>query len=97
MERGALESDPERMGYRDLRILPGVGERRALAVLERRRAARPADGPLWWSDVHGIGEATEARIRAWIAAHGGDQEAPFHRPRSDPTDVPSTSQASAIP
>jgi len=71
-ELGRTELRPARMGIRDLRRLPGVGERLALRAL---RARRHAVGRLSWSDVHGIGPRTTARIRAWLAARGGEPEA----------------------
>ena len=69
-ERWALEPDPARMAPRELRRLPGLGERRAIAAAQARFAHEPAAGRLEWSDVPGIGEETAAKVAAWLAEHG---------------------------
>ena len=70
LRRWELELDPARMAPRELRRLPGLGERRAVAAAEARFAHDPAAGPLRWTDVPGIGETTAARIAAWLADQG---------------------------
>lgn len=75
--RGRAELDPARMAVRDLRRLPGVGERRAERIVEARRRARAAGELLRWSDIEGIGPKTTARIRAWLSAHGAREDAPL--------------------
>lgn len=69
--------DPAHMNVRELRRLPGIGEKRARAVARMRRGHDPARGALHWSDVHGIGERTEERIRSWLRARGHDPAAPL--------------------
>ena len=62
-------SNPASMSTRELRRLPGLGERRAQAVFEARRMQRDRGRSLAllsWSDVHGIGPRTEARLNAWM-------------------------------
>ena len=64
-----VERDPRRMSARELRQLPGVGERLALSIAGARDAfAGP--GALAWEDVPGIGEVRGAAIRAWLRARG---------------------------
>lgn len=79
--RADLELDPARMGIRDLRRLPGVGDGLALEVLRARRERedREGAGPTLrrWSDVTGIGPKTQDRIEAWIRARGGDPRRPL--------------------
>ena len=62
----AATLDPGRMGARELRRLPGVGERLSLAILRARRAL-PSGAPLILDDVGGIGPKTVARVDAWLA------------------------------
>lgn len=61
--------DWRRSGVRDLRRLPGIGRRRALAIVTRRWE-RPGEGAGRLSDIPGIGEITEAKVRAWERARG---------------------------
>jgi hypothetical protein len=64
-----LERDPRRMSARELRQLPGVGEKLALALACARdghAGARPLD----WEDVPGIGEVRARAIRAWFRSRG---------------------------
>ena len=61
--------DLGRMSPRELRRVPGIGERRALAIAQARwEHAGP--GPLLLGDVPGIGPATLEGVRAWLAANG---------------------------
>ncbi|HEX6882051.1 MAG TPA: alpha/beta fold hydrolase [Planctomycetota bacterium] len=64
-----VEHDPRRMSVRELRQLPGVGQRLAQVVAEARDAHR-GTAPLAWEDVPGIGPKRAAEIRAWCAARG---------------------------
>ena len=64
--------DAARMPPRELRRLPGIGRSRAIDVARARWEHDPNDGPLAWSDVHGIGEKTEARVVEWLAERGAD-------------------------
>lgn len=66
--------DPARMSARELRQLPGVGEKRARAIERARRAHDPARGALRWTDVRGIGPRTVERIRAWFVERGAGGE-----------------------
>jgi hypothetical protein len=70
LERWAPRDDPRRMAVRDLRRLPGVGDRRAAAAAEARWRQRADGGALAWSDVPGIGAITAARVEAWQRAQG---------------------------
>ena len=69
-ERWRSDLDPARMPPRELRRLPGIGERRAIDVSRARWEHDPRDGPLAWSDIHGIGEKTEAGVVEWLSARG---------------------------
>jgi len=77
-----VEHDPRRMSVRELRQLPGVGQRLALAVAEARDGHR-GSAALAWEDVPGIGPKRAAEIRAWCAARGIEAEplAPAAAPR----------------
>ena len=71
--RHALGSDPGTWNARELRLLPGIGERRALAALwarERHMASPRSAEPLIWEDVRGIGDATAAQVRADLSRRG---------------------------
>lgn len=79
----ALARTPWRMSPRELRVLPGIGERLALAIADARRAALAVGARPRWEDVRGIGPRTAARVRAWLQARrlptelcGGDARAP---------------------
>lgn len=52
---------------RELRRVPGLGERRALALVDARWRRGPEDPPLLLGDVPGIGPASEAAVAAWLA------------------------------
>jgi len=84
----ALEDslDPRQMDARQLRRLPGIGRVRAEAIVRARQArelassrggADPADTPLSWDDIRGIGPITCERIEAWLVRHGGDPTLPL--------------------
>lgn len=51
---------------RELRRLPGIGETRALALVEARWRRGPGDPPLLLRDVDGIGPELERRVRTWL-------------------------------
>ena len=57
---------------RELRGVPGLGERRALALVDARWRRGPGDPPLLLGDVPGVGPAGEAAVAAWLAAHVPD-------------------------
>lgn len=64
------------MSPRELRLVPGVGEGRALAFARARwRRGRGAE-PLRPSEVPGVGEVTERRVREWLRAREGQMERP---------------------
>lgn len=63
-----LEADPFLRSPRELRMLPGIGVERANRVAEERWMR--AGEPFAWSDVEGIGPATEARVRTALEAEG---------------------------
>jgi hypothetical protein len=61
---------PESLSAREWRLIEGVGETRARALV-RHRWAHAADAGAWpWMEAEGIGPVTEARIRAWFGARG---------------------------
>ena len=70
----ALADAPWRMSARELRVLPGIGERLALAIADARRGRRARGACPDWEDVPGIGPRTAAGIRAWLAAHARPTE-----------------------
>lgn len=82
--RWELARSPARMSPRELRVLPGIGARLALAIADARRAREgraparegraPAGEALAWEDVRGIGPRTAARVRAWLAERGLETE-----------------------
>lgn len=75
--RWELARSPARMSPRELRVLPGIGARLALATADARRAREgraPAGEALAWEDVRGIGPRTAARVRAWLAERGLETE-----------------------
>jgi hypothetical protein len=61
---------PEHMSPREWRLVPGVGETRALALVRHRWSHAARDGPWPWMEAEGIGAVTEARIRAWFGERG---------------------------
>ena len=71
---------PWRMSARELRVLPGIGERLALAIADARRGRRNDGVCPDWEDVPGIGPRTAAGIRAWLEAHGLPTELCADRP-----------------
>ena len=54
----------ERGAARELRALPGLGERRALELVEARWRRAPGDPPLHLRDLPGVGPALEAAVRS---------------------------------
>jgi len=73
----APDLDPRTMSVRELRRLPGIGEKRARAVDRARRGHDPRGGPLRWPDVSGVGPRTDEAIRGWLAERGGDTDLPL--------------------
>jgi len=66
--RGAgARLDLERATPRELRRLPGVGQRRAIAIAQERWRRAGESGGMRLRDVSGIGPATERRIHEWLA------------------------------
>ena len=74
--RAAPSPDPDRMPPRDLRRLPGIGERRALAIARARWDQGLRGGPESWDAIPGIGPETVRRVRAFLE--------PARRDPSDP-------------
>jgi len=64
--------EPWRMSARELRRLPGIGQKRAIQLVRAREEHR--DGELSWQDVHGIGPATEEKVLAWLWRRGVEAE-----------------------
>lgn len=55
---------------RELRGVPGLGERRALALVDARWRRGRADPPLFLGDVVGVGPVSEEQVARWLAALG---------------------------
>jgi len=84
------EVDPLRMSARELRRIPGVGERRALELVRARElharrgglsgedagAVSGPDEAFRWSSVRGVGPVTEERISRFAREHGVEAGAP---------------------
>ena len=52
---------------RELRTVPGLGETRALALVEARWRRAHGDPPLFLRDVPGVGPVSAETARAWLA------------------------------
>lgn len=66
-----LAADPDAWCARELRLLPGLGPTRAVALVRDRHARGPAGGPAAWTRVPGIGAGTADRAaRAWERVRG---------------------------
>lgn len=52
---------------RELRAVPGLGERRALALVDARWRRSGVDPPLLLGDVAGVGPVSEAQVALWLA------------------------------
>jgi hypothetical protein len=50
--------------------VPGLGERRALALVDARWARSRDDPPLYLGDVPGVGPVSETQVALWLAAAG---------------------------
>ena len=64
--------EPWQMSARELRRLPGIGQKRAIELVRTREEHR--GGALAWQDVYGIGPATERKVLAWLRRHGVEAE-----------------------
>lgn len=65
------------LSVRELRLLPGLGDTRARALVRAREELEPGDGLPRLSEIPGIGEITERRVHDWLrekfesrSAHG---------------------------
>ncbi len=74
----SLGPDPGLWNGRELRVLPGIGARRARGVLNLRhahleQAARSGDlpGVLVWEEIPGIGGRTADGVRDFLRDRGG--------------------------
>ena len=56
------------LSARELRALPGLGERRSLALVDARWRRAPGDPPLFLGDLPGIGGVVESAVRAALHA-----------------------------
>lgn len=56
------------LSARELRALPGLGERRSLALVDARWQRAPGDPPLLLGDLPGIGNVVESAVRAALLA-----------------------------
>src|SRR5688572_31476014 len=77
---GAVESPtlgPRALGHlsaRELRALPGLGERRSLALVDARWARAPGDPPLYFGDLAGIGGVVESAVRGALLAGAAEED-----------------------
>jgi hypothetical protein len=62
------------LAARELRALPGLGERRALALVDARWERAPGDPPLFLGDLPGIGGVVESAVRAVLHASSASRE-----------------------
>lgn len=60
----------QRAAPRELRALPGIGETRAREIARSRFEDGPIDSAGDLERLHGIGPATVARVRAFLAREG---------------------------
>ncbi len=67
-DRGSPAADPDALGPRALRALPGLGPARSLAIARSRWEEGWTGGPDAWDRVPGIGEATVRGVRAALRA-----------------------------
>lgn len=67
--RYLAEDDPGTQSPRELQRIPGLGQGRARAVAQVRWA-RSGSVPATWEEVPGIGPATAAKVRRWLADRG---------------------------
>lgn len=66
VESVAIDWDLDAMSARELQALPGIGEKRAVDVVEARWQHDPADGDFDLESVRGIGEKTAAAARIFV-------------------------------
>jgi len=62
------------LSARELRALPGLGEKRALALVDARWERSPGDPPLLLGDLAGIGGVVESAVRAALLSNGALSE-----------------------
>lgn len=65
--------DLVRSAPRDLRRLPGIGDRRAIDIARARWNHPPGAAELDLTDVHGIGAGTAASVRAALRVPVGER------------------------
>jgi hypothetical protein len=73
-----------RRSARELRALPGIGETRALALVEARWQRAPGDPPLILRDLPGIAPALEAAVAAALEAVPAAATRPAERRADSP-------------
>jgi hypothetical protein len=56
------------LSARELRVLPGLGEKRSLALVDARWERAPGDPPLLLGDLAGIGGVVESAVRSALAS-----------------------------
>lgn len=85
--RPALPAHPEGLGPRELRHLPGIGERRAQDIADERWRRAGHFPVARWHELRGIGPVTQAAVAEELRRRGAE-EAPreaspalLHSPR----------------
>ena len=58
------------LSARELRVLPGLGEKRSLALVDARWERAPGDPPLFLGDLAGIGGVVESAVRSALSFGG---------------------------
>ncbi len=75
VEREARAPTPETMFARRWRTVPGVGERRALALVRAAEEGRLGHDGTSWPEVEGIGIETAVCIAEWFRSRTADATA----------------------
>lgn len=76
------QSDPVdelwgRLSVRELRLLPGLGDTRARALVRAREEVLPGARLPRLAQIPGIGEITERRVLAWLRERAGSSPGPM--------------------
>jgi hypothetical protein len=69
--------DQDALGHlsaRELRALPGLGDKRSLALVDARWERAPGDPPLLLGDLAGIGGVVESAVRSALLAGAAEED-----------------------
>lgn len=66
-DRAALPPSLATATARELRAVPGLGERRALALVDARWKRPAGAPPLLLGDVPGVGPVSEGQVALWLS------------------------------